>query len=368
MKLIDSAGATVDNTFTDGDSGTGVPATVVAADWLNSIQTEMANVVLDDDSGITELSQDNSNMTQLVTAIRAIATVIATDIGGGGGGSGTGTLVKTQEASLGSDHTTTSTSTDPSGVASGSYAVIGSSNQRLITAYVDHSLKDLTAVGAQAFIELQRSPDNSTWTTLKTFEHKSDFVPGKIQVNTSKVASSTDASTNSTTNVTITGLQNDYTANVGSNTRLIQFYVNSQAQDSSGGGAHSYVSLQYYNGSTWVDLQVLENQQVTNNQVGNTQQISMFYQIEHNVTDDTPQYRVVHKAASGDTSTVLAGSFINVIELQPMANNEQRMPIFFIHRDTTSGSTWYYRIAHKVTSGDTSIVRAGSLIRVQEFN
>lgn len=45
MFRIDSEGATLDNKFTEGDPSLGVPATVVSADWLNSVQEEMANFI-----------------------------------------------------------------------------------------------------------------------------------------------------------------------------------------------------------------------------------------------------------------------------------------------------------------------------------
>lgn len=45
MFRIDSEGATVDNKFTEGDPQLGVPATVVSADWLNSVQEEMSQFI-----------------------------------------------------------------------------------------------------------------------------------------------------------------------------------------------------------------------------------------------------------------------------------------------------------------------------------
>jgi len=41
MFRIDSEGATVGNRFTEGDPGLSIPATVVSADWLNSVQEEL---------------------------------------------------------------------------------------------------------------------------------------------------------------------------------------------------------------------------------------------------------------------------------------------------------------------------------------
>lgn len=45
MFEIDSAGATASNTFTDGDPATATPATIVSAEWLNSVQAELVAIV-----------------------------------------------------------------------------------------------------------------------------------------------------------------------------------------------------------------------------------------------------------------------------------------------------------------------------------
>jgi hypothetical protein len=45
MFRIDSAGATVDNRFTEGDPSLSIPATVVSDEWLNSIQEELIKPV-----------------------------------------------------------------------------------------------------------------------------------------------------------------------------------------------------------------------------------------------------------------------------------------------------------------------------------
>jgi len=45
MKLIDHATATEDDEFTEGNPGTGTPATRVTAQWLNVIQAELAKIV-----------------------------------------------------------------------------------------------------------------------------------------------------------------------------------------------------------------------------------------------------------------------------------------------------------------------------------
>jgi hypothetical protein len=68
MHRIDTPSATVDEQFTEGSPTGGVPATVVSADWLNSIQEEIANVV--ESAGLT-LEKENNE--QLLSAIIGIA-------------------------------------------------------------------------------------------------------------------------------------------------------------------------------------------------------------------------------------------------------------------------------------------------------
>lgn len=77
MKRIDTEHATVDNFFTEGDPGTGVPATEVGQDFLNVIQEEVAEVC--EFAGLT-LDQDHDfngtpahDTTQLRQAIQHIA-------------------------------------------------------------------------------------------------------------------------------------------------------------------------------------------------------------------------------------------------------------------------------------------------------
>ncbi|MBN8486362.1 MAG: tail fiber protein [Burkholderiales bacterium] len=69
MHRIDAAGHT-GNQFTDGDPGSGVPATVVDAAWLNAVQDELVNVV--EGAGLV-LSKPAH--TQLLAAIKALCAV-----------------------------------------------------------------------------------------------------------------------------------------------------------------------------------------------------------------------------------------------------------------------------------------------------
>ena len=69
MKRIDSIGATSDRKFTNGDPVTSVPATRVSADWLNTVQEEIASVV---EAAGFELDQSGQDTTQLLEAIRSL--------------------------------------------------------------------------------------------------------------------------------------------------------------------------------------------------------------------------------------------------------------------------------------------------------
>jgi len=67
MKRIDAPGATPENLFTEGNPGTGTPATDIAADWLNSVQEEICSVV--EAAGI---ALNGAVVNQLLTAIRTM--------------------------------------------------------------------------------------------------------------------------------------------------------------------------------------------------------------------------------------------------------------------------------------------------------
>jgi len=64
MQKIAGAGATAQNTFTRGDPATGVPATEVTQEWLNTMQAELVYIV--EQAGLTLDSLDD---TQLKVAI-----------------------------------------------------------------------------------------------------------------------------------------------------------------------------------------------------------------------------------------------------------------------------------------------------------
>lgn len=68
MYRIDSRGATGDGRFTEGNPTTGTPATVVNAEWMNSVQDELVNVV--QGAGLTLAKADSD---QLLEAINILA-------------------------------------------------------------------------------------------------------------------------------------------------------------------------------------------------------------------------------------------------------------------------------------------------------
>lgn len=70
MKRIDNSTATVDNLFTEGNPVSGQAATIMAAQWLNVLQEEIANVI--ESAGIT-LDQTGADDTQLLQAIPLLA-------------------------------------------------------------------------------------------------------------------------------------------------------------------------------------------------------------------------------------------------------------------------------------------------------
>lgn len=67
MHRIDSAGATVGGLWTEGDPGTGVPATEISAEWMNAVQEEIISVLTE--AGMTPVKASNA---QLLAAIISI--------------------------------------------------------------------------------------------------------------------------------------------------------------------------------------------------------------------------------------------------------------------------------------------------------
>lgn len=67
MHLIDTPTATRDGHFTEGDPLVPTPATVVSADWLNSVQEEIVNTL-----SAAKIVPDKANNAQLAAAISAL--------------------------------------------------------------------------------------------------------------------------------------------------------------------------------------------------------------------------------------------------------------------------------------------------------
>lgn len=360
MKRVDNGSQGAGNLYTDGNPGTGVLGTIVDSSCLNAIQEELVNVVLDPASGITTLSQNNSNLTQLNTAIKAIIDNKILN--------GDGIMVKNTEATLGTDSTVTATSATASGLAI-SYTPVNGANDRYLYGYIDWNVNDPDGSAAQGFIDLQYSTDNSTWSTIKTFERNADLGAGAKEVKVTETTAGTTSATTSGTFQTC-GLSISYSPILGSNIRYIEFLIQSRCSDTDGGAA-STLGLQYStDNSTWSTLREYDNVQVISVTGGATSSqqdiiITDFYR--HNANTSTPYYRIVHKTGNG-TSTVVTGSSLRVREMAEQFVVNNRSPVSFLIKHNNNSATPYYRIAHRVTSGDQSIIYTGSVLRVMEFN
>ena len=73
MHRIDTSTATGDGRFTEGDPLVPTPATVVSADWLNSVQEELVNTL-----SAAGIAPDKTNNAQLLAAIRHLVGTINT--------------------------------------------------------------------------------------------------------------------------------------------------------------------------------------------------------------------------------------------------------------------------------------------------
>ncbi len=72
MHRIDDATATIDSQFTEGDPTAGTLATVVKADWLNSVQEEIAGVV--EGAGLTLSKPDQGQLLEAISTMIDAAT------------------------------------------------------------------------------------------------------------------------------------------------------------------------------------------------------------------------------------------------------------------------------------------------------
>lgn len=76
MFRIDSAGATNDNKFTEGDPQNAIPATDVSAEWLNDVQENISKAI--EAAGITLIKGDFDQLTQAIGAIAVNTSVTKT--------------------------------------------------------------------------------------------------------------------------------------------------------------------------------------------------------------------------------------------------------------------------------------------------
>jgi hypothetical protein len=361
MKRVDNGSQVAGNLYTDGNPSTGVLGTVVDASCLNAIQEEIVNVVLDANSGVASLSQNNSTLTQLNTAIKGIidSKILATD----------GIMVKNTQASLGSDSTITATSATASGL-SVAYTPVLATNDRYIYGEIDWNVNDPDGSAAEGFLDLQYSTDNSTWTTLDTYTRTTDLVAGAKEIKITESTLGSDATTSSTT-YQATGLSISYSPIAGSNIRYVDIGIDTQTNDSDS-GASNQIQLEYStDNSTWTGLRSYTNNHGSAGSSTATQRIFINDSFRHNASTSTPYYRVTHRAnpsTGAGSSGVFANSTLRVREMAEQFVTNNRSPVTFLFKHNANTATPYYRIAHRVASGDQSIIYTGSVLRVMEFS
>ena len=359
MKRIDHSTAQ-NNLFTEGNPTTGVPATTVTAEWLNLVQEEICNIIEDSDGGNTTL--DGASNVQLKEAVAAMIAAA-----GGGGGGGGGAFAKTDFGYAGSDSSTTSTSNQTTNVSK-VYTPVDGTSRRLVSVYLDWLVQDTAGSEATAYAVLEKSIDGGAYTTIKEFTNQlQQTANGQLLINTNKTALGSDAVTTSTT-IQPTGLQSNYTPIDGNNKRLIQAFVKHRSQDTNGGAASTTAVLEYYTGSVWQELASMANQG-NHPATSSIQELTHFIEIEDETNDSSPQYRISHYVNnSGDASTVRADSFINVQEFSKLVINNNRKTCFAEFIDDSDATTNVtYRISHRVANGDTSTIKTGSGILIKEL-
>jgi len=341
--------------FTEGTPGV-TPATVVTAQWLNDIQEEIMAVIEDSDGG--NLTPDDGSQTQLKEAISAMIAAQGEQ----------GSIVGVQESSLGSTSTVTATSATDSGLQV-DYTAATATNDRYLEGIIDWEVSDTAGNKAEAFVELQYSSDGSSWSVLKTFTKNLALNAGNKEVQVSESVLGSDVSTSSTSNQA-TGMQINWTSVAAANPRYIEMQAGHYMTDSDV-HAWGYVELQYSSdGSSWSTLRDYPNRQQSGGATSQFQNITHYDSYRHTVSNATPYYRVVHRAHSsgGGTSTVFAGAMLRVREFAADSITTKRENLCFVIKHNANDATPQYRIAHKVTSGDTSKIYSGSVLRVREYN
>lgn len=280
-----------------------------------------------------------------------------------------GNLVKNTQATLGSDSVITATTATASGLSI-AYTPITSTNDRYIYGYLDWNVNDPDGSAAEGFIELQYSADNSTWSTLETYTRTADYGSGEKMVKDDMSVSGSNAVTTSTTYQT-TGVSLAYSPINGSNTRMLHLNANSYTTDNDSGTSNQ-IALQYStDNATWSTLREYTNFQASNGATAVYLQNMVTDTFRHIATTNTPYYRIVHRAnpsIGAGTSTVFSGAGLVVREMAPQYVINNRSPLSFFVKHNATTSTPYYRIMHRVTSGDQSTIYTGSVLRVMEFS
>ncbi len=78
MHQIDGAGATAQNTFTEGDAQQAIPATRVTAEWLTAVQEELV-AIAEHNGGVLD-KEDNGQVLAKILEILATGSGLAKDL------------------------------------------------------------------------------------------------------------------------------------------------------------------------------------------------------------------------------------------------------------------------------------------------
>ena len=285
-----------------------------------------------------------------------------------------GSLAKVSEATaMGSDSTVTATSATASGLAI-AYTPVLSTNDRYVEGVIDWSVYDATYGTtdnkAEAYALLEYSTNGSSWSTLQTYRKTAQVSDGKKLVGSSEDGIPAQISTTSTTYAD-TGLQVDYTAINGSNDRYIEVGLNCNVNRNAS-VSEATAQVQYFNGSSWVGL-FDEQLHVSVGGAGATSTRSrgtLYRRYLHQVADDTPQYKVQYKVDNGSSSETFTiypdRAYLRVQEMATDVIDANRSPFAFSYRHNSADATPFYRISSYVSAGDTSVIYAGSTLRVRE--
>lgn len=279
-----------------------------------------------------------------------------------------GTLVKNTEATLSSTSTISATTTTASGL-SVTYTPVVNTNDRYIYGEIDWNVNDPDGSAAEGFVELQYSADNVNWTTIDTFTKKIDQGAGAKEVKVTEATLGSDSTTTSTT-YQASGLSISYTPIAAGNIRYIEFAIDSETSDTDS-IASNQIQIQYStDNSTWSALKTYTNKQGISGATNAFQQLTFTDTYRHNASTSTPYYRIAHRAntTGGGTSYVYTGSTLRVREVAEQFVTDNRSTLTFFVKHNLNTGTPYYRVAHKVTSGDQSTIYTGSVLRVMEFS